>query len=116
MFCKFRAELEIIVASVFRKCFQYKNDRRLTISLILIDSSEEDDEDNEEEKEKICENATDYVESYVQTNQVDVDERFTNHLKARLKNQPAFLHRYIYRDFHQHEYWFQCISVFSNLT
>ncbi len=67
---------------------QFKNDRRVTTSLILIDSLNDDDE------ERITENGTHYVETYLHGNEGDHDETITARLRARLRKKPRFLHRY----------------------
>ncbi|CAF3413330.1 unnamed protein product [Rotaria sp. Silwood1] len=71
---------------LFRIC-SFKNDRRVTTSLILIDSSDDEDE------EKICENGTNYVESYLHKNEGDHDETSTAHLRTKLRKKPRFLLR-----------------------
>lgn len=64
------------------------------MSLIVIESSE-DEEENDEEREKITENGRHYVESYLHTNDADRNEALNTALRARLKNQPRFLFRYV---------------------
>ncbi|CAF4001433.1 unnamed protein product [Rotaria sp. Silwood2] len=71
---------------LFRIC-SFKNDRRVTTSLILIDSSDDEDE------ERICENGTNYVESYLHKNEGDHDDTITAHLRAKLRKKPRFLLR-----------------------
>ncbi|CAF4685393.1 unnamed protein product [Rotaria sp. Silwood1] len=71
---------------LFRIC-SFKNDRRVTTSLILIDSSDDEDE------EKICENGTNYAESYLHKNEGDHDEASTAHLRTKLRKKPRFLLR-----------------------
>ncbi|CAF0731849.1 unnamed protein product [Rotaria sordida] len=71
---------------LFRIC-SFKNDHRVTTSLIIIDSSDDEDED------RICENGTKYVESYLHKNEGDHDESITAHLRAKLRKKPRFLLR-----------------------
>jgi paired amphipathic helix protein Sin3a len=71
---------------LFRIC-SFKNDRRVTTSLILIDSSDDEDE------ERITENGTHYTETYLHKNEGDHDETVTARLRARLRKKPRFLHR-----------------------
>jgi len=71
---------------LFRIC-SFKNDRRLTTSLILIDSSDDEDE------ERLRENGTHYIETYLHSNEGDHDETVTARLRARLRKKPRFLHR-----------------------
>ncbi|CAF0962194.1 unnamed protein product [Rotaria magnacalcarata] len=73
---------------LFRVC-SFKNDRRITTSLIVIDSSDDEDE------ERICENGASYVESYLHKNEGDHDEAVTAHLRTKLRKKPRFLHRNI---------------------
>ncbi|CAF3412974.1 unnamed protein product [Rotaria socialis] len=71
---------------LFRVC-SFKNDRRMTTSLIVIDSSDDEDE------EKICENGARYVESYLHKNEGDHDEAVAAHLRTKLRKKPRYLHR-----------------------
>ncbi|CAF3182264.1 unnamed protein product [Rotaria socialis] len=69
------------------RVFSFKNDRRMTTSLIVIDSSDDEDE------EKICENGARYVESYLHKNEGDHDEAVAAHLRTKLRKKPRYLHR-----------------------
>ncbi|CAF1233447.1 unnamed protein product [Rotaria sordida] len=73
---------------LFRIC-SFKNDRRVTTTLIVIDSS--DDEDDE----RISENWTHYVESYIRDNEGDHDEAITARIRSKLRKNPRFLLRNI---------------------
>ncbi|CAF0864520.1 unnamed protein product [Rotaria sp. Silwood1] len=73
---------------LFRVC-SFKNDRRVTTTLIVIDSS--DDEDDE----RISENWTHYVESYIRDNEGNHDEAITSRIRSKLRKNPRFLLRNI---------------------
>lgn len=72
--------------------FQFKNERRIGISLIQIESSD-DEEENDEEREKIVENGTDYAHAFLHTNEAELTEESSATLRAKLKAQPRFLMR-----------------------
>ncbi|CAF1317350.1 unnamed protein product [Adineta ricciae] len=71
---------------LFRVC-SFKNERRVTTSLIVIDASEDEDE------ERTIENGTHYTEAYLHGNEGDIDEVVAARLRARLRKKPRFLHR-----------------------
>ncbi|CAF1206769.1 unnamed protein product [Adineta steineri] len=73
---------------LFRIC-SFKNDRRVATTLIVIDSS--DDEDDE----RISQNWTRYVESYIRDNEGDHDEAITARIRSKLRKNPRFLLRNI---------------------
>jgi hypothetical protein len=49
---------------------------------------------NDDDEERITENGTHYVETYLHGNEGDHDETITARLRARLRKKPRFLHRY----------------------
>lgn len=68
--------------------FKFKNDRRVTTSLIVIDTSDDEDE------EKQTESGTQYADTYLHGNENDLDETVTAHLRNRLRKKPRFLIRF----------------------
>ncbi|CAF2052224.1 unnamed protein product [Rotaria magnacalcarata] len=73
---------------LFRVC-SFKNDRRVTTTLIVIDSSDDDDD------ERISENWTHYVESYIRDNESDHNGAITARIRSKLRKNPRFLLRNI---------------------
>ncbi|UJR37933.1 hypothetical protein I4U23_030619 [Adineta vaga] len=71
---------------LFRIC-SFKNERRITTSLIVFESSEDEGE------ERITENGTLYTEAYLHGNEGDLDETMAVRLRTRLRKKPRFLHR-----------------------
>jgi len=67
---------------------KFKNDRRVTTSLIIIDTSDDEDE------AKQTESGTQYADTYLHGNENDLDETVTAHLRSRLRKKPRFLIRF----------------------
>jgi len=71
---------------LFRIC-SLKNERRVNTTLILIDSSDDDDD------ERTSKHWTQYVEKYLNENQIDHDGPITARIRSKLKKKPRFLIR-----------------------
>jgi hypothetical protein len=67
--------------------FQFKNERRVNTTLIVLDSS--DDEDDEH----VSDGWTKYLECYLGENDADRDEATTVRIRSKLRKKPRFLLR-----------------------
>lgn len=63
----------------------------MNTSLIVIDSSDDEDGD------RISENWTSYVESYLRDNENDHDEAINARIRSKLRKKPRFLLRYVFQ-------------------